>query len=151
MLRQLRQLRQLFKLPPRQSSKHQSSKHQRFKHQSFKHQPPHRLSKRQLFRRRLRHLLHQSLKRQLLKLLLPPRHQLLHRGQLSPVELLSANQLVMRPVKHLVLLLHDQIRRVRRPLVVHLVSPRLVDPPPRRRVVQSAQLVAQFRRRRVAQ
>jgi hypothetical protein len=56
----------------------------------------------------------------------------------------------MRLAKHLAPLLHDPTHRVLR-LLVHLVSLLLDALLVRRLVVQSAQLVVQFRRRLVAQ
>ena len=121
---------------------------------SFKHQ---RLKRQLLSPRHLLHLLLQ--KHRLLSLRLLPhqlllKHRLLPLVQLSQVEPLRANQRVMRHVKFLAPLLrapllHVRIHRARRPLVARLAQPLLVVPLVRRLVVQSAQLVVQFRRRLV--
>ena len=143
----LRQQRLLLKLPPLQSLKHQPP-HRSFKHRSFKH----RLFRHQMFR----HLLHRSLKRLLLKLLLLPRSRQLRLDRLSRVELHRAIQRVTSLVKRRVRLrrvrLHqDLTHRVPTPRARPLLEAHLAAPPARRLVVRSAQLVAQCRRRLVAQ
>ena len=116
-----------------------------FKHQRLKCQllSP-RLLLRQLFT-------HQRLKHQLLSRL--PLHRSLLKHRLLPpvrwsqVEPLRANQRVMRHVKFLAPLLRAPTHHVLLPLVVHPVSQLLAVRQVRRLVVQSAQLVVQFRLR----
>ena len=116
---------------------------------SFKHQ---RLKRQLLSPRHLLHLLLQ--KHRLLSLRLLPhqlllKHRLLPLVQLSQVEPLRANLPVMRLAKFRAPLLHVPIHRAHQPLVARLAQPLLVVPLVRRLVVQSAQLVVQFRRRLV--
>jgi len=140
----LRQLRLLLKLPPRPSFKHLLR--QLFKHQLF----------RRLLRQSSKHQSSKRLLRPLLKLLLLPRSRQLRLDRLSRVEphrvIQRVTSLVKRRVRlHRVRLHQDQTHRGPTPRARRLLEAHLVAPLLRRQVVRSAQLVAQFRRRLVAQ